>query len=882
MYYNLPVDKVVETFNTSLSDGLSFNEVRKRLEKYGPNSLSETYKPSAVKRFLKQFTDVLVLVLIGAAGVSFILGERLDATVIFAIVVINALMGYVQEAKAEEAIDALKKLSTDSAKVIRERNLSQIDTKDLVPGDIIILETGDKIPADARLIEAINLEISESILTGESHPIKKSTELLSKVETPLNDQINMVFKDTTVLYGRGKALVVETGETTEIGKISQMLQKEKKDETPLGTELNIVGKKLSLLAGIIIAVIVVIGLVTKQFDVRTSFLTSVSLAVAAIPEGLPAIVTIVLAIGVSRLAKSKAIIRRLEAVETLGSTNYILTDKTGTLTMNEMVVSDIALPNQKYKISFNNTITDISDHIIDPMSNDLLLWLLKIASLCNDAQECVKDEPCVYMGDSTEVALLEMSHKAGLNISELRDRYERIFEIPFSSEDKKMVVVVKDPENEAFVYVIAKGASEVIQWMVKENNEIVTGISNEYTHQGLRTLAFSAKHIPLSKLEEAKTSENPQEILSTYHTFLGIVAQKDPLRPDVKNALNKAKLAGIETIILTGDHKLTASNIAKELGLISSDDEVADGNELGNISDEELKKVLEKVKVFARVSPQQKLQITKVIKNMNMVVAVTGDGVNDAPAIKAADIGVSMGISGTDVSKEVADVVLQDDNYATIVEAIKQGRIVYDNLVKFIRYLISCNISEIFVVGIAIFSGFPLPLLPIHILWINLVTDGLPALSLGVEPGEKDIMLRPPRSKNEGLLTKARWIRMTLEALILSGATITMFLIGLRTSLAVAQTLALLTLSSSQLIHALNNRSELHSIFSKKLLPNKYLVFTLLFSFLILLLVVYTNIGNTLLKTVPVSPELLVISLTASIVPLAAIEFEKFFLRYNK
>ena len=882
MYHNLPVEKAAESLNTSLSNGLTFDEVKKRLKEFGQNVLTETNKPSVFKKILKQFTDILVLVLIGAAGVSFFLHEVLDAAVIFAIVIINAAMGYIQESKAEEAIDALKGLSSSTAKVIREGNLIKIDTKDLVPGDIIILETGDKVPADARLVEAVNMEVSESILTGESNPVKKTYDILDKEDVPLGDRVNMVFKDTTILYGRGKALVTDTGEHTEIGKISQMLQKETKDETPLSVELNIVGKKLSLLAGIVIAIIFVVGYILGEFDLKTSFLTSVSLAVAAIPEGLPAIVTIVLAIGVSRLAKNKAIIRRLEAVETLGSTNYILTDKTGTLTMNQMIVSDIALTDGKYQISFDNVITNEEGHIIDPKNHELLAWLLKIASLCNDAQECSNMEPCDYMGDSTEVALLEMAHKTGMNITELRNSYHRIYEIPFSSEHKKMIVVVKDPDDNRFVYILAKGASEVIQWMVKEDNEVVTNLSNIYTQHGLRTLAFSAKRIPVEMLDEAKELDNPQEILSTHHTFLGVVAQKDPLRPDVKNAINKARAAGINTIILTGDHRLTAATIAKDLGLIASDDEVADGNELGNVTDDQIKEILKTVKVFARVSPEQKLQITRVIKNMDMVVAVTGDGVNDAPAIKAADIGISMGITGTDVSKEVADMVLEDDNYATIVEAIKQGRIVYDNLVKFIRYLISCNISEIFVVGIAIFSGLPLPLLPIHILWINLVTDGLPALSLGLEPGEQDIMLRQPRANNEGLLTKARWARMILEGLILSAATLTMFMIGLKTSLAVAQTLALITLSFTQLVHALNNRSELHSLFSRKLLPNPHLLITLFVSFLIMLVMVYTALGNTLLKTTPVSKELLMLSILVSFVPLFTVEFEKFLLRYNK
>ncbi|HXK52672.1 cation-translocating P-type ATPase [Candidatus Nomurabacteria bacterium] len=880
MFHTLTLQELLQKLNTSIESGLRPEEIEKRLAEFGPNSLPEPKKISTFQKILSQFSDVLVLVLIAAAIVSFAIGEHIDAVVITTIVLINAFMGYIQEARAEKAIEALKKMTTDYAKVIINGELTSVLVERLVPGDIIILESGDRVPADARLIEVANLQISEAVLTGESNPVNKHINPILQEDLALGDRKNMVYKNTTVVFGRGKAVVTGTGKDTEIGKISMLLSESDKEDTPLSKELAVVGKRLSSLAGLIILVIFTFAFLSHELDIKDSFLTAISLAVAAIPEGLPAIVTVILATGVSQLAKSKAIVRRLQAVETLGSTSYILTDKTGTLTQNKMSATNVATLNENYTITqIRNDGFTFLDSKKDPVSpnqqEDLKLILLN-SILCNDAEASsgTSNDSNSYIGDPTETALIELGIRAGLNIKETRKSYNRLYEIPFSSETKRMVVVTSDPENSDEAYVFAKGAPEIIQEMVPTENEIIENINNNYAAKGLRSLGLAYKKI--SRHDLAQVLEGNKDDLSLIDDleFIGIVAQKDPLRPEVKDALNMALAAGIKTIVLTGDHKLTATTIAKELGLIRNDDEVMDGPDLAKLDDQEIINALKTVKVFSRVSPEQKLRIVQVIKGMGNITAVTGDGVNDAPAIKAADIGISMGISGTDVSKEVSDMVLQDDNYATIVKAIKEGRVIYDNLIKFISYLISCNMSEIFVVGLAMVAKLPLPMLPIQILWINLITDGLPALALGMEPGEKDIMLRQPR-KQGNLLTKKRWVRMTIQGASMTVGVFGVFLFALRISPEAAQSAAFTALAMSQLFHAFNSRSEHHSIFSRTVPRNNFLIATFVLSVFLQLMTLYSWLGNTYLKTTPIPISLFILALLSATIPVVVTEIYK-------
>ncbi len=869
-YHTQNIDELANEFDTNTEIGLTAEQVQKQQQLHGLNNLPETKKETVLQKVLNQFKNILVWILIGAAIVSAGVGEYLDAGVILVIVIINALMGFIQEQKAENAIEALKKLSTDYAKVIRNGNIEKIETNQLVPGDIIFLESGDKIPADARIIEIVNLEVSEAILTGESKPIKKITATLTNENIALADRKNMLYRNTSVNYGKAKAIVVATGFNTEIGKISTLLQKDVTNETPLTKELHSVGKSLSYAAMIIIGVVFFAGVFLAHMDIKETFLTAISLAVASIPEGLPAVITLSLAIGVSKLAKQKAIVRRLQAVETLGSVNYILTDKTGTLTQNKMAVTHIATLDQEV---LENSFSKEKG----------LDWLIEVSILCNDADYSNNK----FIGDSTETALLEFAKHKNFDISMIRKKYKRLYEIPFSSETKKLLVVVQNTDTPNDIFVLTKGAPDVIKHIVKEDSVQVSQLNETYTKQGLRSLAFSYKKITQKTLEKALNLDNPEDELSIYHDFLGIISQSDPLREEVKDAIQLAKKAGIKTIMITGDHKLTATSIAYTLDLIKSENEVVDGTELGDISEDALKEILKRKKVFARVSPQQKLSIVNAVKDMGYIVAVTGDGVNDAPAIKSADIGISMGITGTDVAKEVSDMVLQDDNYATIVTAIKEGRIIYSNLVKFITYLISCNISEILVVSGAIIARLPLPLLPIQILWVNLVTDGFPALALGMEPSEKDVMQRLPRNmlgNDQRLLSKHRWKQMIFHATLITTATLGIFYLGYHfytgdDKLKVIQTLTLTTLTFSQLFHAFNKRSDRHSIFSKNLTKNTALIYTFFLSALIQIAVVYLPFLNKLLKTTPLKAELFVYGILFSLIPVIGSEMQKAYLK---
>jgi Ca2+-transporting ATPase len=863
MYHALTIKETLEKLDTRAT-GLSEIEATKRRHHYGANALPETKPKPWYLKLASHFTEFLMLVLLGAAVFSFAIGEMKDGIVIVIIVVANAIMGYVQEMKADNAVLALKKLSGDSAKVVRDTAPHIISTKDLVPGDIIILENGDKVPADARLIEAIHLKVSESSLTGESKASEKDAAFVGTKNMSVGDMKNSIFKDSLVVFGRGTAVVTATGKDTEIGKIFSLLAKETTTLSPLARELKKIGRGLTVFAGIT-AVLVFLVLMFKA-EFQTAILTAISMAVAVVPEGIPAVVTTVLAISVARLATSNAIIRKIDSVETLGAATCILTDKTGTLTKNEMTVTDIFTPDKTIKVgesSFSLNATEVQEIVLDEKTK----WLLYAAILCNDGHI---SENGTLVGDPTETCLIAVAQKAGIDPLRIRMDYPRIDEIPFSSDTKRMTVVVRDP-NGTLIHVITKGATESVLPFVTENKLFAKETSEKLSQNGIRNLAFATKTLKASDFSE-HMGEN---ILLATQTYIGTIGCKDPLRPEVREAVMLAKEAGVRTVMITGDHKLIAQNIGKELGILSSPEESIDGAELNTLDTEELRKRFKTISAFSRVSPEQKLQIVKAAQHNGETVIVTGDGVNDAPAIKTADIGVAMGITGTDVAKETADIVLADDNYSTIVKAIQQGRGIFGNFIKFLTYQISCNLSGVLIVLPISFITGATPLAPVHILVLNLISETGPSIALGLEKPERSIMKTKPRKRGEHLLTKSRWMKIIVEAILLAGAGIAAFVIAKKIDPLAATSAVLATAFLSRLWHSLSSRSENLSIFSKELVFNAGLYIAIIGTILCLVLSLYSPFGNSIIKTIPLSVELLGICTAISFIPLILIEMYK-------
>ncbi len=860
MFHTLSASAVVTELTSDERLGLTSDEARARLTTYGPNLLPEAEKKHWLAVLFGYFKDFLMVILMIAALISFLVGDVKDAVVILLIVVANALMGFFQESKADNAIAALKKLSVAKAKVIRNGQTLLLDAKDVVPGDVLILETGDKIPADARLLESIQLKIAESALTGESKPVQKDQAFISQANVSIGDRLNMVYKDTVVLYGRGKAVVTATGIATEMGKISQLLQHEDQKTTPLNSELNTLGKKLTIFAAAVAILIFFIILFLDPSQVKNAFLTSVSMAIAVVPEGIPAVVTTVLAISVARLARKRAIVRKLSAVETLGAASCILTDKTGTLTKNEMTVSDLFVPGRD--LQWQQEAWVENGQKVNPHTDPALRQLIYCAILCNDAS--LSDTQ--VLGDPTEACLITMARQAGFDINKIRSEHQRLFELPFSSETKQMTVVVRDAQQQILVF--TKGASEVVSGYLTQSLPTYAAAAEQMAARGIRCLAYSYKTITG---DLAPSRETLGSLLSG-HEYLGVIGCKDPLRPEAKEAVTLAASAGIRTIMITGDHKHIAENIALELGIITQTSQVVDGLELARITDAEWPDILRRANVFSRVSPEQKLQIVKASMQNGETVIVTGDGVNDAPAIKTADIGVAMGISGTDVAKEAADLVLQDDNYSTIVGAIKQGRAIFTNFSKFLSYQIACNLSGVLIVfPLTILTGTS-PLFPVHILLLNLISETGPCIALGLEKPEKNIMQRKPRKRTEQLLTRRRWIKIILEAIILAAVSIVAFFIASEVNATVAMSAVLTTAFLSRLWHALSARSESLSIFSPLLQTNRGLYYTVFGTFLFLYWSLYTNLGNALTKTIPLDRSLFLICLGLSLVPVVMVE----------
>ncbi|MEH7234830.1 calcium-translocating P-type ATPase, SERCA-type [Bacillus sp. JJ1562] len=874
-WYELRSEEVEKKVNTSLSTGLNDQEVQQRHKQFGYNELKEAERPSALLLFLAQFKDFMVLVLLAATLVSGLLGEYIDAIAIMAIVLINGFLGFFQERKAEKSLQALKELSAPQVNVFRKNEWVRILSKELVVGDIIKFTSGDRIGADIRLVDVKSLEIEESALTGESVPVTKHVEPIREGEVSLGDQENMAFMGTMVTRGSGIGIVVGTGMNTAMGQIAELLQSAQAMITPLQRRLEQLGKILITVALILTLLVVVVGVINGH-ELYEMFLAGVSLAVAAIPEGLPAIVTVALSLGVQRMIKKNAIVRRLPAVETLGCASVICSDKTGTMTQNKMTVTHLWSGGKTWSVSGTGYDVDgkffSGEKEIKPSDHKTLQQLLTFGVLCNNALLKRTEETIVIDGDPTEGALLVAGIKAGLTNEFLGEQFEIVDEFPFDSARKMMSVIVKDKAGNQFV--VTKGAPDVLLGISKSvlwdhrqqplsvdyENKIKNAIE-ELASNALRTIAVGFKPLrPNQKLASEREAESDL-------TFIGIQGMIDPPRPEVKAAVKECKDAGIKTIMITGDHLITAKAIATQLGILPAGGKVLDGYALSKMDVEELEDIVDDVYVYARVSPEHKLKIVKALQSRGHIVAMTGDGVNDAPAIKASDIGIAMGITGTDVAKEASSLVLLDDNFATIKAAIKEGRNIYENIRKFIRYLLASNVGEILVMLFAMLMGLPLPLVPIQILWVNLVTDGLPAMALGLDQPEGNLMKHGPRHPKEGVFARGLGWKIISRGFLIGIATLAAFLVVYHrdpNNLGYAQTIAFATLVMAQLIHVFDCRSE-RSIFHRNPFQNMYLVWAVVSSILLMLIVIYYPPLQPIFKTYAIAPRdwLLVLGMSA-------------------
>lgn len=861
-FHEMNEREVEQALNTDIKAGLTENEVKKRRKQYGYNELKEGEKQSALLLFFSQFKDFMVLVLLAATLISGLLGEYIDAIAIIAIVVINGFLGFFQEKKAEKSLHALKELSAPQVAALRDGQWVKIPSKEVVVGDLLKFATGDRIGADVRIVESNSLEIEESALTGESLPVQKTTGSLKTPNLAIGDMENMAFMGTMVTRGNGLGVVVGTGMNTVMGQIADLLQNAESMTTPLQRRLEQLGKIL-ITAAILLTVLVVVAGVAQGQELYTMFLAGVSLAVAAIPEGLPAIVTVALSLGVQRMIKKKAIVRKLPAVETLGCASVICSDKTGTMTQNKMTVTHLWSGGKEWRVDGIGYEPQgqfyRSDEQIEPKSDKALQQMLMFGMLCNHAEIQQKNNEFVVDGDPTEGALLVAAMKAGYNRSSLLNQFRIINEFPFDSARKMMSVVVKDKNGRQFIVTkgapdVLAGKSESVLWdnkrqiMSRELSGKIQGAIENLASQALRTIAIGYKEIS-SKSVILDEKEAEQGL-----TFIGLQGMIDPPRPEVREAVKECKEAGIKTIMITGDHVITARAIAKQLGILTKDSKVLQGKDLAEMSVEDLEDIVEDAAVFARVSPEHKLKIVKALQNRGHIVAMTGDGVNDAPAIKAADIGISMGITGTDVAKEASALVLLDDNFATIKAAIKEGRNIYENIRKFIRYLLASNVGEILVMLFAMLLALPLPLVPIQILWVNLVTDGLPAMALGLDQPEENVMKRKPRSPKEGVFSRGLGWKVVSRGFLIGLVTLLAFMFAYKANpdhLAYAQTIAFATLVMAQLIHVFDCRSE-RSVFSRNPFGNKYLVWAVISSLVLMLIVIYYPPLQPIFHTVPI------------------------------
>ncbi len=922
--HHLGPDETGNEFATHLEKGLTQEEAAERLNRFGPNELTEKPRPGFLKMLLSQFNNFLVIILIVAAVVSLLLGEIVDALAIMIIVVLNAVVGVIQESKAEAALAALKKMAAPNAQVIRGGRQVTIPSRELVPGDVVLLEAGNYVPADMRLIESVNLKVEEASLTGESVPVDKNANVVLDKDIPVGDRKNSAFMSTLATYGRGKGLVTGTGMHTQIGEIAEMLQSYEDEETPLQGKLNQLAKTLGITCLSICGIIFIYGLIrdthfgtifsdglmaylgAEKKDIVELFMTAVSLAIAAIPEGLPAVVTICLALGMQSMIRRHALIRKLPAVETLGCATVICSDKTGTLTQNEMTIVQAWVGGRQFRIT-GEGYQPVGQFLaegepFDPLSDPDASLLLHGGLLCNDAKleesgEGEGGRTYRIVGDPTEGAMVVAAAKAGILRPDAEKRLRRVQEIPFDSDRKRMTTIhQKESSNGDFPFhfpspmaAFVKGAPDIVLDLcqeictdgrpvpiTEEKKREILKANQDMARQALRVLGVAYR--PMDGIPQECTSETVERNL----IFVGLMGMIDPARPEVKEAVKVAQGAGLRSVMVTGDYKDTAEAIAREIGILRPGGQVLTGAELNKMSDEELAKIVDRVDVCCRVSPAHKTKIVDAFKARGHVVAMTGDGVNDAPALKRANIGVAMGITGTDVSKETADMVLTDDNYASIVSAIEEGRIIYSNIRKFVYYLISCNIGEILIIFIAMLAGLPMPLKPVQLLMLNLVTDGAPALALGMEKGDPDIMKRPPRPTKEPVINWEMQIGTMVQAVVMTVAVLGAYYWALQIypqDTGHAQTIAFATLCMSELFRAFTARSEHYGIFSIGVFTNRWMIWAVLGSATLVLIAIYVPFLRPFFDTTLLSLSDWMIAVPFMLLASIAAEITKVFIR---
>lgn len=897
-WHTLTSEAVTEIQQTDLTRGLSGAEAVRRLEQYGPNALAQARQRSALSILLAQFKSLIVALLAVATVIALAMGDNIEAAAILVVIIINAAIGFLTEWKAEQALSALQKQSVRVAHVIRDGQQSEIPAADLVPGDLVVLASGERVPADGRIIESVRLQIEEAALTGESQAVTKTAELINDEGAALGDRLNMAFLGTTITEGRGRLVVTATGAQTEVGKIGTLINEATNRDSPLEHQLAVLGRLLIVFVLVLCVVIVFAGWLRGVTDLWHMLEIGLSLAIAAVPEGLPAVATMTLALGMQRMARQRALVRRLPAVETLGSTTVICTDKTGTLTKNEMTVCVYVLDQRRIEVTGTGYTTEgefrEGDQTVDAKADEQLALALRVGALCNDAEVARADGQDLVLGDPTEAALIVAAEKAGLGREVLMPDYPRLSEVPFDSTSKRMVTVHRTPEGKIVAYIKGSPGALIAASTAHAGTHGVTPATSEFrptweeANAGLAKSALRVLGLAYRELREDYDEADFGHDL----TFVGLVGMSDPLREEAHAAITICREAGIRTVMITGDQQVTAAEIARKLGIDRDRDgrllQTVHGRDLVNLDDAGWKKAVADAAVFARVSPEHKLQIVEALQQQGHIVAMTGDGVNDAPALKKADIGIAMGIKGTEVAKENADMVITDDNFASIVGAVEQGRIIYGNILRFLQYLLSCNLSEILTVFLALMLGWPLPLVALQILWLNLITDIFPAFALALEPSAPDVMKRRPRDPKEPLLPMRFIVLIVWQGLLLTGVTLLAFYLGLHwygiegEGLRHATTMAFMTLALSQVFHVFNSRSQSRSIFTARLFTNAWLWLAVATCLALQAAAVYLPILQRVLQTVPPTAAEWGVIAACSLLPVVVVEVVKLGASYKR